>query len=112
VTAYEIALFAGSYLLGGAFVAAAVYAAATGRDIQAFEQLRTTDPKRFRNLRRVAMFNCPLITIMCLCFVVGSPWIAMHPTGGVLFVIAALPIFVAFLWLSVRWFQWSVRTAP
>ena len=91
-----------------AFVAvAAVAAAASGRDIQAFERMRSTSPKQYRGMKRTLKINGPMIALMCVVIMIGSSIAVL--TGDTTAPLATLTITGSgiFLWLSVRWTRWA-----
>ncbi len=100
-------------VLGGAFLAIVVLTVFVmslfGKDLLIFDCCKTAAPEVYRNLRSVCRFNCPLVALMCIGGLAATPFIAVAPDGGVLLAISTLVVSMMFLWLSVRWFIWSLR---
>jgi hypothetical protein len=50
-----------------------------------------------------------LMILMSTAGIIASPFAAFAPDGGILPAMAVLIVSAMFLWLSVRWFLWSLR---
>ncbi len=96
-------------VLLAASVLATAFLALTGRDLRAFERLQHANPKQYRSVKRSARYNGPLVALACAAGLLLSPVVAFHPEGGLLLASAVLAASGLFLWLSVRWFFWSLR---
>lgn len=98
-------------VIGVAFLVAVVIvvfvAALFGRDIECFESYKTTAPKQYRNLKKVTRINCLMTSVMCVGGLIGAPFVAFDPEGGVLAALAVLTGSAMGLWLSVRWLVWA-----
>ncbi|NLS98077.1 MAG: hypothetical protein GXX96_38600 [Planctomycetaceae bacterium] len=92
-----------------AVVVAVFVASLFGRDTECFERYRTANPKYYRNLKGVCRFNSPLTAILSVGGIIAAPFVAFHPGGGILPAAAVLVGSAMFLWLSVRWFFWSLK---
>lgn len=81
-----------------------------GADIRLFESYRKTKPREYSNLKWVCRFNGPLVAIMSA-FIIGySSAIALDPNSDDRWhAVFGLSVGVIFLWLSIRWFHWSLR---
>ena len=100
-------------VLAGGLVAAAVIAvfvaSLRGRDIAVFESYRTTSPEHYRNLVWVCRINGPMVALMCIVVMAATPFIARDPGGGILLASSTFAGSGIFLWLSLRWFAWSLH---
>jgi len=109
MSTYEVViLYVGTGLLA-AIVLAVFVMSLSGKDLAIFDRYKTTSPKTYRNLKSVCRFNGLLVAIMSAVGIIGAPSVAFDPEGGVFL---ASGVFVAsgiFMWLSVRWFLWSLR---
>jgi hypothetical protein len=109
MSTYEIVvLIVGSILLA-ALVLAVFVMSLLGKDLVIFDHYRTTAPKCYRNLKSVCRFNGFLVALMSVGGIIGAPFAAIDPEGGVLLAAGMVAVSGIFLWLSVRWFLWSLR---
>ena len=107
-TAELIVAVIASGLVAAAVIAAFV-ASLRGKDIAVFESYRTTCPERYRNLVWVCRINGPIVALMCIVVMVATPFIASDPGGGILLASSTSVGTGIFLWLSLRWFVWSLH---
>jgi len=80
-----------------------------GKDLVTFDAYKTTAPKAYRNLKSVCRVNGAMVALMCLGGMIATPFVTFHPDGGVLLAKGIFVVSAVFLWLSVRWFFWSLR---
>lgn len=90
-------------------VAVTTIDAARGKDLERFDRFKTTAPREYRRMKTVCRFNAPLVALLCIFVIVASPFAALSGDVSWLAAIAAFAFFSLFLWLSVRWFRWSLR---
>lgn len=107
-TGQTIIMVIGLVLLA-AIVVAVFVASLFGKDTECFERYRIARPKYYRNLKGVCRFNGPLTAIMSVGGIIAAPFVAFDRDGGVLPAAAVLVGSAMFLWLSVRWFFWSLK---
>ncbi|MEX1095887.1 MAG: hypothetical protein WED34_07550 [Planctomycetales bacterium] len=86
-----------------------IVASLRGKDLVIFDAYKTSAPKLYRNLKSVCRVNGAMVALICICGMIAAPFVAFHPDGGVLLAIGMLVGSGVFLWLSVRWFLWSLR---
>lgn len=84
-------------------------AALFGRDLECFESYKNTAPEFYRNLKQVCRFNGLIVAIMSGCGVIATPLVVFDPKGGVLVALGMLAGCAMALWLSVRWYFWSLK---
>lgn len=99
-----------TYLLFGCLAlifVAAIVSAITGRDISSFERMRTTAPKRYLHMKRTLKFNGPLVALMCVVLMIGSPMAVSMGDATVSLAALAFAGSGIFLWLSMRWTRWA-----
>ena len=106
-TVQTIVVAVGSVFL--AVVVVAVFVASLfGMDLECFDRDKTAAPKHYRNLKKVTRFNGPLTVIMSVGGLIAAPLVAFDPDGGILAALAVFAGSAMFLWLSIRWFLWSL----
>lgn len=104
----SVILFVGFALPTLIFVALFI-ASLYGWDIDCFERYKTTAPKQYENLKRVCKYNGPLVVLLSIGGLIALPFELFGPDGSILAALALLPLLVIALWLSIRWFLWSLR---
>ncbi len=102
-----VAVAAGVILV--AIVLATFVASLFGMDLVIFDAYKTASPRQYRNLKWVCRLNGPLIALGSVVGLISTPVVAFDPSGGMLLATGGFVGFSMFLWLSVRWFFWSLR---
>jgi hypothetical protein len=101
-----IAVSAGALLT--IIVIAAFVLSVFGKDLVIFNRYKTAAPTYYRNLRLVLQFNCPLAALISVVGIIGAPFLAVDPDGGMLLAVGVFVVSGIVLWLAARWFRWSL----
>ena len=109
VNTYEIVIVVVAAVFLTVIVVSVFIASLFGQDLVIFDRYKTAAPKYYRNLKWICRINGPVVALMCVGGIPATPFVAFDPEGGVLLAIATLAGSAMFLWLSVRWFIWSLR---
>lgn len=81
-----------------------------GKDLVIFDRYKAASPKRYKALKAVCRVVGPIIAITCVFGLAGASQMARNSRGELLLSLTAIAHCAIFLWLSVRWFLWSLRT--
>lgn len=107
-TANTVIGVVGGVILTAAFLCVFILSL-SGKDLVIFDAYKTTAPKYYRSLKQVCRFNGLLMILLSTAGIIASPYVSFAPDGGILLAVATLIVSAMFLWLSVRWFLWSLR---
>ncbi len=80
-----------------------------GKDLEVFEQLRVTAPKRFENLKKSCRLSGPMVIVMAAFLLVAIPFWTLAGEIGLLQAAGCFAFSAIYLWLSIHWFRWAGR---